>query len=69
LSDNRGASCLLSLAPTVSALASDGRCVLANSGAPGAITITAEHITFSGAFGNPSGGNASQVANFVIPTN
>lgn len=69
LSDSRGASCLLSLASSVSALTSDGRCVLSNSGAPGAITITAEHITFSGAFGSASGGNATQVANLVIPTN
>jgi hypothetical protein len=70
VSDSRGASCTLALAPTATALTGSGRCVLANSGAPGAITITAEYDTFSGAFGNVvTGGNVSQSSNFVIPSN
>jgi hypothetical protein len=70
LTDNRGASCVLNLSPTTSALISSGRCVLANSGAPGAITITPVYDTFSGAFGDPStGGNVTQSANFMIPAN
>jgi hypothetical protein len=52
----------------LSPLTSSGRCVLAGSGAPGAITITAVYDTFSGAFGDTtSGGNITQIANFVIP--
>ena len=70
LSDNRGASCMLTLVPTVTALTSSGRCVLANSGAPGAIIITAEYDTFSGAFGDGvTGGNVTQSSNFTIPAN
>ena len=70
LSDNRGASCMLTLVPTVTALTSSGRCVLANSGAPGAIIITAEYDTFNGAFGDGvTGGNVTQSSNFTIPAN
>jgi hypothetical protein len=70
VSDNRGASCTVTLVPTATALTSSGRCILVNSGAPGAITITAEHDSFSGAFGNVlTGGNVTQSANFVIPSN
>jgi hypothetical protein len=68
LSDSRGASCILNLAPTSTALTSSGHCVLANSGAPGAITLTAEYDTFSGAFGDTlTGGNVTQSASFVLP--
>ncbi len=70
LTDSRGASCTLTLLPTATALTSSGRCVLAHSGAPGAITITTEYDTFSGAFGNLlTGGNITANANFVIPAN
>jgi hypothetical protein len=70
LSDNRGATCSLNLLPTATALTSSGRCVLAGSGAPGAITITAEYDTFSGAFGDTTtGGNITTSASFTIPAN
>jgi CSLREA domain-containing protein len=69
VSDNRGASCTLDLVPDT-ALSSRGSCVLANSGAPGAITITAAHNTFSGAFGDvTTGGDASVSTNFTVLTN
>ncbi len=67
LSDSRGASCTLSLLPSASALTSSGRCVLAGSGAPGPIAITAVYDTFSGAFGNVvTGGNVTLVSNFTL---
>jgi hypothetical protein len=70
LSDNRGATCTLNLLPTTTALTSSGRCVLAGSGAPGPITITAVYDTFSGAFGDiATGGNITQSASFVVPSN
>jgi CSLREA domain-containing protein len=69
VSDNRGASCALDLVADT-ALSSRGSCVLANSGAPGAITITAAHNTFSGAFGDvTTGRDASVSASFVVPAN
>jgi hypothetical protein len=70
ISDNRGASCTLSLQAASSPLTSAGRCVLANSGAPGSIAISAEYDTFSGAFGDAlTGGNVTLNANFTIPAN
>jgi hypothetical protein len=70
LSDNRGATCTLNLLPTATALTSSGRCVLVGSGTPGAIIITAEYDTFSGAFGDTAtGGNITTSASFTIPTN
>lgn len=70
LSDSRGATCELTLIPSTTPLTSSGRCVLANSGAPGAITINAVYGTFTGAFGNlVTGGNVTQSTNFVIPSN
>jgi hypothetical protein len=70
ISDSRGATCSLNLLPTNTPLTSTGRCVLANSGAPGAITVTATYDTFSGAFGDAiSGGNVVTNADFVIPPN
>ncbi|MEO6064398.1 MAG: hypothetical protein ABIP49_01275, partial [Lysobacterales bacterium] len=46
VSDNRGASCQLTLQPTGTPLTSQGACILANSGAAGAITVTAVLDTF-----------------------
>jgi hypothetical protein len=70
LSDDRGATCRLRLVPIATALTSAGSCVLAGSGTPGAITITAVYDTFSGAFGNSAtGGNVTQSTSFTIPGN
>lgn len=70
LSDNRGSSCTLSLVPSATALTSSGSCVLAGSGAPGPITITATHDKFTGAFANTSSGeNIVQTNNFVVLMN
>jgi len=67
VTDNRGGSCSLTLAPTTTALTSEGSCFLLNSGAPGAITITATLDTFKSAFGTAAGGNATAFGNFIIP--
>jgi hypothetical protein len=70
LSDDRGATCSLRLVPTTTALTSAGSCVLAGSGTPGVISITAVYDTFSGAFGNSvTGGNVTQSASFTISGN
>jgi hypothetical protein len=66
VSDNRGASCSLTLAPGADPLTSDGACVLTGSGAPGPISITAKLSTFRFPFGAEDGGNVRETANFVI---
>ncbi|MCY7388859.1 MAG: hypothetical protein LH481_12485 [Burkholderiales bacterium] len=66
LSDDRGASCTLTLAPISTPLTSAASCVLGGSGAPGPITITAVYDTFSGAFGSDTGGNITVTQNFTL---
>jgi len=66
LSDNRGASCTLTLRPISTPLTSAGSCVLGGSGAPGPITITAVYDTFNGAFGSATGGNITVIQNFTL---
>jgi len=66
LTDNRGASCTLTLRPISTPLTSAGSCVLGGSGAPGPITITAVYDTFDGAFGSATGGNITVIQNFTL---
>ena len=66
-SDVASSACTAALISSTTALTS---CVLANSGAPGAITINAVYDTFTDAFGNlVTGGNVNQSANFFIASN
>lgn len=67
VSDNRGATCTLTLRPTGTPLTSAGDCILVNSGAPGSISITALLRTASSAFASASGGDVSGNGNFTIP--
>lgn len=72
LTDNRGNSgnaCTLTLAPTSNPLISAGSCVLAGSGAPGSITITATYDLYSGAFAGADGRDIRLVSSFVILAN
>lgn len=67
VTDTRSGSCTLTLAPTSTALTSEGACILVGSGAAGGIAITAMLDTFTSAFGSSTGGNATTTANFTLP--
>jgi hypothetical protein len=67
VSDDRGHSCALTLAPTATALGSAGECLLIGSGASGTITVSASLDTFKSAFGSAIGESVTANANFTIP--
>ena len=66
VTDNRGGSCTLTLLSNAMALSSEGMCILANSGATGAITITATLNTFRSASGSTTGTNVVAIGNFLV---
>lgn len=66
VSDNRGASCSLTLSAGGDPLTGEGACILTGSGAPGPIAITATLSTFRFAFGAEDGGDVRELADFVI---
>ena len=67
VTDNRGGRCSLTLRPVATPSASsEGSCVLINSGAPGAITITASLNAFRSVFASTSGANVTAIGDFII---